>query len=115
MIIEKHIQSNIFLIIIVLLTCGFPAYANGNIDVYELFKQKRYEEALPYFDSLRTLNPTDYSLNYYTGVCLTETNRFGEKTIQLLQQYESDNAPYDINYFLAKNNPALSFNTGFKS
>ncbi len=108
MIIEKHIQSNIFLIIIVLLTCGFPAYANGNIDVYELFKQKRYEEALPYFDSLRTLNPTDYSLNYYTGVCLTETNRFGEKTIQLLQQYESDNAPYDINYFLAKNQHALN-------
>jgi tetratricopeptide (TPR) repeat protein len=105
---KKYKQINDFLIIIVLGLVIFPLFATGNDDAIRLFKQKKYEEALPIFNALLHENPTDTSLSYYTGVCLTETNQYGNETIKLLLIAVSDKQPVDVYFYLGKNYHAMN-------
>jgi len=108
MLYKKHIQINAFLIIIVLGLISFSSYAKGNDDAIQLFKQKKYQTALPKFNTLRQSNPDDPALCYFSGVCLTETNQFSYETIKLLLKATSSNQPNDVYFFLGKNYHALN-------
>lgn len=105
---KKYIQINVFLIIIVLGLISIPNYSLGIENAYQLFKEKKYEEALPIFITLRKENPNDISLDYYTGVCLTETNQYGKESIDLLLKASSSEKPVDVFFYLAKNYHALN-------
>jgi tetratricopeptide (TPR) repeat protein len=105
---KKHIQFNAFLIIIVFGLLSFSYDACGSDDAIKLFKQKKYEEALPLFNSLLQTIPNDPSLCYYTGICLTETNQFGKEAINFLLVAANGNQPFDVNFYLGKNYHALN-------
>jgi hypothetical protein len=108
MLYKKYIQINAFLIIIVSGLISFPCHAKVNEDANQLFKQKKYKEALLIFNAQRIANPDDPGLCYFSGVCLTETNQYSKETIKLLLKATSNNQPYDVYYFLGKNYHALN-------
>jgi hypothetical protein len=105
---KKYIQNNVLLITIVLLLFSIPNFSMGKDDAFQLFKQKKYQEALPLFNELRSKNPDDNSLCYYYGVCLSETNQFGEEALSLLLKAESSDQPVTITIYIGKNYHALN-------
>jgi tetratricopeptide (TPR) repeat protein len=103
MLLKKHIQINAFLIIIVFGLFLFPIYVMGNDNGTRLFKLKKYEEALPLFQEDFKKNPTDPTVCYYFGICLVETNHYGNTARFCLENALEKNQPYLANYYLAKN------------
>lgn len=63
---------------------------------------KQYTEALPIFEDLINLYPTDKILNYYLGMCLVETKHFSEKTKEALLISLGDRTPAKSMYYLAQ-------------
>jgi len=110
MYIEKHIQINALLLLIVFSCIPFSGKPVGNEEnAIRLFNSKQFEEALPLFSELIKSNSSDTLLCYYTGVCLTETNHFGDKAKNLLMVAAQGSVPADVNYFIGKNFHATNF------
>jgi hypothetical protein len=100
----KHIQINILLLTIVFSLISISGKSDGNQEnAIKLFQSKQYEEALPLFSELVKLYPTDTIFYYYTGVCLVETNHFGESAKKFLLLASQGGVPEDVNYFIGKN------------
>jgi len=109
MIFKKHIQINVFLFLIVLMLNTFSGQsAENKEEAQALFQSKKYEEALPLWGQMLAENPGD-SVCYCTGVCLVETNRFGNDARDLLLNASKGNVPADVNFFIAKNFHATNF------
>jgi tetratricopeptide (TPR) repeat protein len=106
----KHIQINILLFTIVFSLISISGKSDGNEEnAIKLFKSKQYEEALPLFSELIKSYPTDTIFYYYTGVCLVETNHFGDQAKNTLMVASQGTVPGDVNYFIGKNFQATNF------
>jgi tetratricopeptide (TPR) repeat protein len=119
---KKLIQINAFIFIFVLSMIPISVKSGGNEEnAIKLFNSNHYAEALPLFEELINLYPNDTILSYYTGVCMTETNHFGERTKNLLLLAAKGNVPANVNYYIGKNyqasnifEPALIYYNLFK-
>ena len=101
---KKDIIFNTLLLTIVLLVLSIFASANGNQELAnQLFKEGKYEQALPLFESLNQLYPNDETIQYSYGVCLTETNHYGQKAKKLLLQVSQNNMFPDVLFYIGKN------------
>jgi tetratricopeptide (TPR) repeat protein len=105
---KKHKQINDFLIIIVLGLAVFPFFSMVSDTAIQLFKQNKFEEALPLFQEQFNINPLDPTVCYYYGICLVETNRFGKIASTCLERSLNGNSPNDANFYLAKNEHATN-------
>ena len=68
----------------------------------ELFKEKKYEEAIPYFSQLLSLYPKDPDYNYKYGVCLVIANREIKDAITYLTFAASKDVPSNSYFYLGK-------------
>jgi hypothetical protein len=120
---NTHTLFNILLVVFVF--SFFPtqnAVAGNKEEAIKLFENKQFSDALTLFKELNASAPEDASFGYYYGVCLVETNQFGQKAKELLLQSAKSNVPADINFFIGKNyhainqfDSAMAYYTLFKS
>lgn len=68
----------------------------------ELFKEKKYNDALPYFSQLLSLYPKDPDYNYKYGVCLVITNKELENAITYLSFAATKDVPANSYFYLGK-------------
>ena len=107
---KKHILINALLFIFVFSLIPISGKSDRKEEnAIKLFQSKQYEEALPIFSELIKQFPTDTTLCYYTGVCLIETNRFGDEAKHLLQIASQGNVPVNVNFYIGKNYHAMNF------
>jgi tetratricopeptide (TPR) repeat protein len=107
---KKHILINALLFIFVFSLIPISGKSAGNEEnAIKLFQSKQFNEALPIFSELIKQSPTDTILNYYTGVCLIETNRFGDEAKHLLLLASQGDVPLNVNFYIGKNYHALNF------
>ena len=100
----KYISNNTFLLLIVFLMQFNFAMATGNEeDGKKLIKKGEYELALPIFEELHILYPSDPMFTYYYGVCLTETGNYTLKTRKLLLRSSLREVPADVYYYIGIN------------
>ncbi len=100
---------NTILLIIVSLLFSTNINAQGNEELaVKLFEDEQYSEALPHFIELNRLYPGEAIFQYYYGVCLIETGRYGGKARTLLLQSTSGNVPDNAYFYIGKNYHALS-------
>ena len=120
---KSSTQFNIILFIIVFVFSPISKIFAGNEEqAIKLFENKQYNDALTLFKDLNASVPEDARFGYYYGVCLVETNRFGEKAKELLLKSANSAAPANINFFIGKNfhainqfDLAMAYYTLFKS
>lgn len=105
---KKHIVLNtlLFGFVFVFATNILMAQSNEEL-AKEQFSDGEFAQALPHFESLYKLYPTDAWVQYYYGVCLTETNRFSLETRKILLQSAQDNVPGNVFFYIAKNYHAM--------
>lgn len=91
----------LFLFFVGLFVTNTPAFAqvDPELQAKQLFEEQKYQEALPVFDDLARLYPTDPELNYYYGACLVETGQFTEQAKHALL---NANGTQNSNWYLAQ-------------
>ena len=96
---------NIRNILVILVTfLSFPSIAQNTSqeEALQLFEEGRYTEALPAYKRLVTLFPKDPRYQYYTGVCMVQTNTDLGKAIEYLKSATDKSVPRDVYFFLGK-------------
>jgi tetratricopeptide (TPR) repeat protein len=71
-------------------------------EAVQLYEAGRFSEALPVFKRLVTLFPKDPRYQYYTGVCMVESNVELVKAIVYLNFASDKSVPRDVYFFLGK-------------
>ena len=70
------------------------AQTDPEVEAKQFFDSGQFAEALPVFDDLVRLYPTDPELNYYLGACLVETGQFNRKAQKALEQANGQQKAY---------------------
>ena len=68
----------------------------------ELFKLKKYNEAIPYFSQLLSLYPKDPDYNYKYGVCLVISNKEVKNAINHLSLVVTKEVPANATFYLGE-------------
>ncbi|MDA3878859.1 MAG: SPOR domain-containing protein [Prolixibacteraceae bacterium] len=106
---SKHIVLNTLLLGFVFVFTINISQAQSNEELAkELFADANFAEALPHFEELYKLYPHDAWIQYYYGVCLTETQQFSMNTRKILLQSAQENVPGNVFFYIAKNYHALN-------
>ncbi|RKD90790.1 SPOR domain-containing protein [Mangrovibacterium diazotrophicum] len=87
--IKKPLFSRLFFYLFIctsfLYNGGVNAQSDPETKAKQLFESRKYEEALPVFEDLTRLYPSDPNLNYYYGACLIETGHFDASALNALK------------------------------
>ena len=87
--IKKSFFSRLFFYLFVCTAFLYNGIASAQSDpetkAKQLFEDGKYDEALPVFEDLIRLYPSDPSLNYYYGASLIETGHFNVLALKALQ------------------------------
>lgn len=96
--------GNSVLILLVFLFYSFAGKSQSTPqeEALQLYAEGKYAEALPVFKRLVTLFPKDPKYQYYSGVCMVQSNTDLTKAVNYLR-FASDKAiPRDVYFFLGK-------------
>jgi hypothetical protein len=101
---KKHRIINTTVVLIVLLFSVLYTKAEGTEeDALKFFKKKEYALALPIYQELSTLHPSEAKFLYFLGVCHTETGNYDENTRKILLRASLNDVPNDIFFYVGKN------------
>jgi len=71
-------------------------------EAMKLFEDNQYLEALPIFKRLASLFPKDPRYQYYTGVCMVQSNTDIKRAVDYLSFAVDKSVPRDVYFFLGK-------------
>lgn len=74
----------------------------------EYFNSGNYQLALPLMSDFYKLYTTDNDFQYYYGVCLTQTGKYGNTARKILLQSLHGNVPVDAYFYVGMNYHALN-------
>ena len=101
---SKRIVLNTSLLTFVLISFSFLSTGQNHEEIaLQFFEDAEYTNALPYYQELNVLYPNDHSIQYYYGVCLTETNSFGNKARKLLLKASNGDVSPKVYFYIGKN------------
>lgn len=103
----KLLNTNISLIVFILSSINIYGQ-NDNEKALDLFKYKKFKEALPYFKDYYDKFPDNKNVSYFLGACLVETENYGIETTRLLINATKGDVPLNVNFYIAKNYHALN-------
>lgn len=100
---------NTYLTLIVCILISINIFGQNNDEkAVNLFEAKNYKAALPYFKDAYDKFPDNKNLSYFLGICLVETENYGNEVTRLLLNASKGDIPINVNFYLAKNYHALN-------